>query len=707
MSNKNKDKILMRRAYGVYIAFVLIMLLVIYKTVSLQVEGRTNVFADVDEKIPVRIVKRSPRVGEILDMNMTPLVTSVTYYDVHMDPTVVSQSIFDAEVSDLAQGLHRLYPDKSAFEYESEIRRARASGTRYLTIRRKVTNSERKQLRTLPIFNLGRMQGGIIDTDESIERQKPNGDLLSRTLGYYKYDERKKEAIRVGIEGAYYDYLKGEDGEEIEQKFSTGWKKIGQIVKDAVEGADIVTTIDKEIQEVAQSELEKKLKELQADHGTVILMEVKTGYIRAIANIGRVSDNYYTELFNYAIGENEVPGSTMKLASIMAGLEDGKYKITDKVNAYGTYNFPGGKKLKDSNHGMGYGRITIKQAFEKSSNVIAQLTYRSYKDEPELFIKRLEQFGLTDSLGMALEGEASPDVPRPGVGQWSALSIPWMSIGYEYRCTPMQMLAFYNAVANNGKLVRPQFVKEIHRSGQVIKRFEPVVLKEKICTDATLRDVQACLEGVMSDGTGKALTSTQFKIAGKTGTAKLATGGKYLDEKLSQYSASFVGYFPAKRPIYTCIVMVSRPKNEYYGARVSGTVFAAIANKVYASELKYHKPINKPGAKRTNDFPRVNNGNSRDIMAVLKQFGVSAQFNYDGEWLASDVVNGRIHLNKKSITKTTVPNVNGLLAKDAVFILESVGLEVKLKGYGRVIRQSLAPGSLFGKGQLIALELGE
>ena len=697
----------MRRAYSVYIVFVLVIIVVLYKTVSLQMEGRTNMFADVDEKIPVRIAKRSPRMGEILDINMTPLVTSVTYYDVHMDPTVVSQSIFDKDVSDLAQGLHQLYPEKSAFEYESEIRHARSIGSRYLTIRRKVTNSERKQLRALPIFSLGRMKGGIIDTDETIERQKPNGDMLARTLGYYKFDEKKKEAIRVGIEGAFYNYLKGEDGEEIEQKFSTGWKKIGQIVKDAVEGADIVTTIDKDIQEVAQSELEKQLKETQADHGSVILMEVKTGYIRAIANIGKTQENNYTEFYNYSIGEREVPGSTMKLASIMAGLEDGKFKITDVVKAYGTYNFPGGKKLKDSNHGMGYGKITIKKAFEQSSNVIAQLLYRSYKRDPELFIKRLEQFGLTDSLGIALEGEMKPEVPRPGIATWSALSIPWMSIGYEYRCTPMQMLAFYNAVANNGKLVRPQFVKEIHRSGQVIKRFEPFVLKEKICSDATLKDVQACLEGVMSNGTGKALTSTQFKIAGKTGTAKLATDGRYLEEKLSQYSASFVGYFPAKNPIYTCIVSISRPKTEFYGARVSGTVFAAIANKVYATELKYHKPVNKHGSKKVNDLPSIKNGNRHDILLALKQFNVSAQTNYDGEWLTAEKVQGRIHLNKKTISKTRVPNVSGLLAKDAVYVLESAGLEVKLKGYGRVIRQSLVPGTMFGKGQLIALELGE
>ena len=702
----SKDKnFLYYRAYAVYVGFVLIMLFVLYQTASLQWQGRSSLFEESDEVIPVRIVKRYPRMGEILDENMVPLVSSVTFYDIHMDPTVVKQEIFDEKVSELAAGLSRIYPEKTARDYENQIRSARANGSRYLSIKNKVTNEQRKRLRALPIFELGRMEGGIIDTDETILRKKPNGVLLDRTLGYYKSKEEAGEELKVGIEGAFIEYLRGTEGEEIEQKFSTGWKKIGQIVKEAVEGADIITSFDKDIQEVAHSELEQQLKEMDADHGCVILMDVKTGYVKAIANLTKQKDGSFAEQYNYAVGELSTPGSTFKLASIMAGLEDEKYKITDKVKAYGTYNFAAGKKMRDSNHGYGYGEITIQQAFEKSSNVIAQITNNAYRREPERFIKRLDQFGITMPLGVDIAGEPEPKIPKPGVNNWSALSIPWMSIGYELEITPLQTLTFYNAVANNGTLVRPQFVKEIKRSGQVIKKFNPVIIKNKICSDRTLKIVQGCLEGVMKNGTGSELKGIEFEIAGKTGTAKLrGANGKFQDEKNSLYQASFVGYFPTDKPMYSCIVVISKPRKEYYGARVSGTVFAAIANKVYANTLKYHKAINESTPLSYN-LPKVKSGNKRDITALLKMLKVNYQLNYEGEWLTADTLAKKVQLDRKKINKNLVPNVIGMTAKDAVYLLENLGLIVKLIGYGKVTRQSLNAGTPFGKGQLIKIEL--
>ena len=276
---------------------------------------------------------------DILDHNLTPLVTSVTYYDVHMDATVVDQELFDAEVSELAQGLSRMYPKKTAHEYENAIRSARENGSRYLLLQKNVTNDERKLLRELPIFREGRMKGGLIDTDETIKRQFPNGSLLRRTLGYYKNDNGKE--LKVGIEGAFINYLKGEEGKEIEHKISTGWKKTGQITKEAIEGADVISTLDKDIQEFAHSELEKQLRDMKAEHGCVIVMDVKTGFVRAMANLERAKDGSLIEGFNHAIGTKEVPGSTFKLASLMAALEDGKINIMDKVDAVGSYVFPG------------------------------------------------------------------------------------------------------------------------------------------------------------------------------------------------------------------------------------------------------------------------------------------------------------------------------------------------------------------------------
>ena len=700
----SKDrKHLYYRAYLVYFGFVAIMIMVLYSTLDLQFNGPGVAYATQKGELPTRVADRIPRMGQILDHNEVPLVTSVTFYDIYMDPTVVDQDVFDAQISELCAGLHRLFPEKSAYDYEAQIRKARANGVRYLLIRRKVTNAARKKLRELPIFELGQMKGGIIDNIEVIMRKKPFGNLLNRTLGYYKI-QNAHDTLRVGIEGAYYDYLKGEEGKEIEQRISSGWKRTGKIIKDAVEGADVITTIDKEIQEVAHSELEKQMIYMDAQHGSVILMEVKTGYVRAIANLTKVSKGKYTESFNYAIGHLEVPGSTFKLASIMAGLEDERFKITDKVNATGRYTV-GGDGMSDSNYGMGYGVITIQQAFEKSSNVILQLMNRSYRKDPEVFIERLKQFGLTEKLGIDLEGEPRPKVSQPGDANWSALSLPWTSVGYEVMQTPLQTLAFYNAVANNGQLVRPLFVEKIKRHGQVIKSFKPVVLNPEICSTHTLQILQKCLEGVMIRGTGKQLKSSLFSIAGKTGTAQLRGESGYREQKIKAYQASFVGYFPAKKPIYSCIVVISRPVVAYYGAAVSGTVFAEIANKIYASALQYHRAVNDPRNPLARDVPQFKSGNSKDVTYLLKQLNVRYQLNSSSEWVQADTADQHLQVQRKAILDKKVPNVSGMSAKDAVYLLESRGLIVRLVGRGQVYNQSIAPGQPLVKGQLIQIKL--
>ncbi len=699
----NEKKDIFWRAYLIYFGFVVIMLIVLFKTVSIQLEGRSNVFsASTEEKMPIRTVKRIPRRGEILDVNYTPLVTSVSFYDIHMDPTVVDQKTFDAEVTDLARGLAKMYPDKSSIEYENMIRTGRQRKSRYLLIRKKVTNEQRKALGTLPIFKLGRLKGGFIDTDETIIRKRPHGELMKRTLGYYQDNDGK--ILAVGIEGAYNQYLSGEPGEEIEQKISTGWKKTGQIVKESVEGADVVTSIDKEIQEVASSELERQLRLQGAKNGCVIVMDVKTGFVKAISNLTVAEDGNYYESYNYAIGRKEVPGSTFKLASLMAALEDEKININDTVNAFGEYTFHN-RTLKDAHEG-GYGRITIKRAFEKSSNVIARVIYRAYRDEPQAFIDRLEQFGLTEPLGIELEGEPNPTVYRPGSPNWSGISLPWMAIGYEVQQTPLQTLAFYNAVANRGKFVRPQFVKEIRRGAEVVKVFSPVVIKDKICSDNTLNILQSCLEGVMKDGgTGSKLTSSQFSIAGKTGTARILNEdqsyGKKGEEK---YQASFVGYFPANEPMYSCIVVISAPSKDIYGAIVSGTVFAAVANKVYATKLKYHHAINE-GAKKKRIAPVSMNGSRYDLLRIYKLLGVNYYIKENGEWFSTKKDGSRVELKSKHISKNAVPNVIGLSARDAVYLIESKGMSAHVVGYGKVVEQSIPAGRPVFKGGVVELKM--
>lgn len=698
--SENKD--IYWRAYLIYFGFVFIMLLVLFKTVSIQWEGRSNVFSSSEAKMPVRPVKKIPRRGEVLDCHYTPLVTSVSLYDIHFDATVVDQKIFDRELTDLCRELTKIYPEKSARQWENFIRTGRARGNRYLLIKNKITNEERKRLRELPIFNLGRLKGGLIDTEETIIRKRPHGELLKRTLGYYQNNDGSE--LRVGIEGAFNEYLSGEPGEEIEQKIATGWKKTGQIVKEAVEGADVVTSIDKEIQEVAHSELERQLKDQGAKSGSVIVMDVKTGFVKAIANLTQANDGQYYELYNHAIGTKEVPGSTFKLASLMAALEDEKIDIDDTVSAYGEYTFYG-KTLHDAAKG-GYGRITIRKAFEKSSNVIAAVIYRAYRNEPQTFIDHLDNFGITEPLGIDLSGEPTPTIYRPGDRSWSKISLPWMAIGYEVQQTPLQTLAFYNAVANKGTFVRPQFVQEIRRGAETIKTFPPVVIRDKVCSDRTLGILQECLKGVMrKGGTGSKLTSSLFEIAGKTGTARILNEDlRYGAKGEEKYQASFVGYFPADEPIYSCIVVVSAPSKDIYGATVSGTVFAAIANKVYASTLKYHEAINE-NRRLKKEIPQVLHGTSYDLNNVLGRLKVPYSIAQEGEWMNAQRSEKNIVMKKKTTGKNTVPNLTGLSARDAVYIIESLGMKAYVFGYGSVKKQSMPAGTPLFKGGVIELTL--
>ena len=684
------EKHIKSRILVIYFIFVVIMGIVLTKTFSIQLEGSTNVISGSEDKIPTRIIKREPRRGEILDINFTPLLTSIATYNIHMDPTVVKQQIFDEQISDLAKGLAQMYTNRSAREWENYIRIGRERGNRYLKIKNKVSNEERRRLNELPIFKLGRMKGGLIDTEVKIERRRPYNKLLSRTLGYYKVYENGKE-LRVGIEGAYNEYLAGQYGEEIEQRISTGWKKTGQIVKEAVEGADIVTSIDIEIQEVAHNELLKQLKEHNAKNGCVVVMDVKTGFVKAIVNLSLGNYGEYYETYNQAIGTKEVPGSTFKLASLMAGLEDNKFSIYDKVKTAPKYTFYD-KSLNEA-HKEDHGTITIKHAFEISSNVFSKIINEAYRDNEQAFINRIKSFGLSDPLGIDLNGEASPTLYEPGTKNWSGISLPWLSVGYETQQTPLQTLTFYNAVANNGKVVKPQFVKQIKRGTEIIKEFHPQVINPKICSNKTLNDLKSCLEGVMKNGTGRKLTSSYFDIAGKTGTAEILNDDmRYGSRGEKKYLASFVGYFPVEKPIYSCIVSIAASGENIYGASVSGTVFAAIANKVYATSLQYHEAVNE-NIQKAKETPISNDGNLYDLVTTMNKLQIPYKKGVETEWVNTHATDKSIQLSKREIVKGTVPNVKGMTAKDAIYLIEKAGMRAKIIGYGTVYKQSYAPGT--------------
>ena len=702
--SKNKD-FLFYRAYIIYFSFVLLMGLVLWMTLSIQLSDQESIFSSEDDRIPKKTIVEEAEYGDILDKDLNPLVTTISYYDIAMDPSVVDQKLFDSKISSLADGLSQIFGDKSSREYENLIRERRDSGKEYVLLQRKVTNEQRKKLRKLPIFEEGQMKGGLIDNDEVSVRKKLRS-FAGRTLG--RYSENGGEVTAIGIEGAFHDVLAGKPGKQIMQQIATGWKKTGRYEEEAVSGSDVVLTIDSDIQEVVHSELEKQLIEMDASHGCVIVMEVKTGYIRAISNLKRHADNTFTQPYNYAIGTRTAPGSTFKLASLMAALEDGKLDLNDIVDANGIYKFKGSSKpLYDSNYGNGFGMITVQKAFEKSSNVLAPTINEKYKNEPYKFIERLEQFGLTEPIGIKLLGEKKPLVSRPGTNVWSGLSIPYMAIGYEVEQVPLQTLNLYNTVANNGKMMKPLFVQEIRRSGKVVERFPPVVLKDKICSRSTIDKVKKCLEGVMKNGTGSDLKSVEFNIAGKTGTAKIMDeSGQFLDRKNSEYQASFCGYFPAENPLYSCIVVIYKPKKYIYGAKVSGTVFASVANKVFASNLQFHDAINETG-KRAPKSPQIKAGYKADISRSLTELGYDYQLGKSGDWVNTSNPSSEIKLSDRKIGTNTMPNVNGMTAKDAVFLLETMGYIVKIKGYGKVVYQSVREGEEIEKGRLIQITLKE
>ena len=387
----------------------------------------------------------------------------------------------------------------------------------------------------------------------------------------------------------------------------------------------------------------------------------------------------------------------------MAGLEDQKFSIYDHVYGAEKYTFYG-KSLNEA-HGANYGKIDIKTAFELSSNVISKVINDAYKSEPQAFIDRLRSFGLSEPLGIELEGEASPTMYAPGSKSWSGISLAWMAVGYEVQQTPLQTLAFYNAVANNGKMVRPQFVKEIRRGAEVVKTFEPFVMNSKICSDKTLKDLQKCLAGVMKEGTGKRLTSSFFDIAGKTGTAEIQNEDMHYGNKgEKKYLASFVGYFPVKRPIYSCIVSIAASGENIYGASVSGTVFAAIANKVYATSLKYHQAVNEKKVK-VKDTPVSKDGNLHDLLTVLNKLNIPYSDKVQDEWVNTTSNGRKVEFSKRNSNKGVVPNVIGMSAKDAVYLIESIGMEVDIRGYGTVVKQSSPPGTPAFNGGLIELIL--
>jgi len=516
----------------------------------------------------------------------------------------------------------------------------------------------------------------------------------------------KDQKSVVGLEGAYDNELKGVEGYRLQRRIrGDDWMPINDANEiEPEDGYDIISTIDVDLQDVAENALIRVLKMNSADHGTVVLMEVKTGRVRAIANLSRNQAGNYSEDYNFAIGESTEPGSTFKLASMIALLEDGYVHPDDIVDVGNGVKYYYKQRMEDSGE-KGLGKITVQRAFEISSNVgISTLVDDNYKEKPEQFVDRLYEMGLNRKLGIEIKGEGKPEIKYTDSEQWSGVSLPWMSIGYELRMTPLQILSLYNAVANDGKMVKPLFVEEIRSHGKVVKRNGPEVLNNHICSKETLDQIKTMLEGVVESGTAKNLSNTHYKIAGKTGTAKIALGTEGYEE--SPYQASFAGYFPADRPKYSCIVVVNAPSEQiYYGNVVAGPIFRAITDRIYVREYELQDdPILV--ADQTVQSPYSKSGSSNALAATFQYLDLPLkQQGDDANWVSTKSTDEGVVYTSRLIHPALVPNVVDMGLKDALYLLESKGLKVKADGRGTVRQQSLLPGSTIQKGSTVVLTM--
>ncbi|MBK0383368.1 transpeptidase family protein [Pedobacter sp. SD-b] len=690
------------RVYAAFGLIILFAVAVLVKMANVQlVQG--DKYRAMADSLSTKYAEVEAARGNIYSIDGSLLATSVPEYDIRMDlkaGAIADNQVFYAKVDSLAGSLSDYFKDKSEREYSRALRNARKEGDRYFLIKRNISYQDLKAVKTFPIFNLGRYKGGMIAVQEN-KRILPFRDLASRTIGYYNANSK----AAVGLEGAYGDYINGETGKRLVQRIAGGvWMPVNDDDEIAPkEGADIISTIDVNMQDLAQNALKKQLIKSAADFGCVIVMEVKTGEIKAISNFNKVADGEYKETFNYAIAQSAEPGSTFKLATYLVAIEDGKFGLNDIVNTdggnYKIYNHT----IRDhENEGI----IPMKVAFEKSSNVaIVKQIYKNYKDDPSAFTSKLRALHLGDKLGLQIPGEGTPLIKTPQSKSWSGLTLPQMAYGYELKITPIQLLTLYNAVANNGKMIAPLFVHEIRRLGNTVELFKARVIKDKICSDRTLGLLKEMLEGVVTEGTAKEINNPLYQIAGKTGTAQVADGANGYKGK-RKYQASFCGYFPANNPKYSMIVVVNNPtKGSYYASSVAGPVFREVADVVIGSDLELDNNHKLPQLVGNTKLPSVKQGYKKSSQSVYKSLGIKALYASTNEnEIGIDSSNG-IAYQEIKMNKGLVPNVSGMGLEDALFVLGNSGLKPIVKGEGEVKSQSLAAGTPIYKGTRILIEL--
>ncbi len=700
-------KSILLRVYLVYLGILLFAIAIMGRVVYIQSFESVKLMEQAQKQelnwFDVEAIR-----GNICSDDGTLLATSVPIFDIRMDMCTdsLTKEVFRRNVDSLAYRLSRLFRDRTPSQYRDELWEAKKSRARYYLIKRNITYPELTELRTFPIFRRGKYKGGLIVIPH-YQRELPYKDLAKRTIGYESKDESNR--VFVGLEGFFSQDLQGLAGKRLMRKVGSGaWVPVDLDSElEPQNGDDIITTIDINIQDLAERALLKELIADSADHGCVVVMEVSTGSIKAIANLKRVGRDRYEEDYNYAVGESTEPGSTFKLASFLVALEDGKVDLNTLVETGNGEIKYSGRRMSDSHRG-GYGTITAREVFEKSSNVgTSQIIVNAYETEPQKFIDGIYKLGIHHQLGLQISGEGHPNIKDTKNKFWSKLSLPWISIGYEVAMTPLQLLTFYNAIANNGAMVKPLLVKEIHRNGQVVKSFDTQVINPSICSPATIAKAKLMLLGVVEEGTATNLKNPVYKIAGKTGTAQVAQGKEGYGNRGGkvQYKGSFVGFFPAENPKYSMIVVINNPKKgKYYGAAIAGPVFKEVADQLYA-----HSPEIHYAASKDTVYPRIPSskaGKRKEIELLYGELGMNAvSVNPNALWARPTLIHESVSLIPESVTRGIMPDVTGMGLKDAVYLLEQNGLHVTIKGKGSVVSQSIMSGKQVSRGEKVLIVL--
>lgn len=705
------------KTYLVYFLIITFGLAIVAKVIIVMTKDK-NKYTELAEKREYRAKMLEASRGNILSYDGNLMATSVPAYDIYIDAKVIDNDTFALKIDSLSAQMSRLFTSKSASQWKKDLCQAKAEGKRYYSLVKNVSHEQYRAMKHFAIFNKGKYQGGFV-AEKKVKRVKPYNELASRLIGYVN----ESENLYVGLEGAYNDYLRGVNGHQLMRRIHHGdWMPIESEDNTELEnGDDLFTTFDVNLQDIVESSLNSTMIENKAEQGCAILMETETGYIRAIANLKlNHKTNKYEESYNFALAERYEPGSVFKIASMVV-LFNSKpnLSLTDKVNI-GTGPIVFSKRVMRDDHSFAQNGIaTVAEVIEQSSNKgTAVLITKQFMLHPEQYVDGLYALGLNKKIGTGIAGEAQPIIKHPfdkdrhGNKLWSNVSLPWMSIGYEVNVTPLQILTLYNAIANNGKMMKPQFVTEIRRGNQSIERFEPEVMNMQICPPECIAKLQDMLHGVTIRGTAKRqFDGCKFPVAGKTGTAQYCDpvkGYNYREAGLGRrlYNTTFVGYFPADKPKYTCIVVVSRARGKYWAAGgVSAPCFRDIAEKVYASRLGIEHDTISEEYDNEENLPTI--VHVKETAEYLTNLGITCpDYTINGEWAVTERIDeDKTNLKRADIRDGLVPNVIGMNITDAIYLLENMGISTKFSGQGRVVQQSIQAGDSIKEGCHIELTL--